>query len=110
MDVDGLGEAIIDQLVNAGLVRSLPDVYRLTVEQLLELERMGKKSAQNLVEQIAASKDRGLARILTALGIRHVGETNAEVVADAFGDIDSILSASADQLSSTKGIGAVLAE
>src|SRR5437764_3490504 len=76
MDVEGLGEAIIDQLVDAGLVRSLPDVYRLTVDQLLELERMGKKSAQNLVEQIAASKNRGLARVLTALGVRHVGETN----------------------------------
>jgi DNA ligase (NAD+) len=110
MDVEGLGEAIIDQLVDAGLVQSLPDVYRLTVDQLLELERMGKKSAQNLVEQIAASKDRGLARVLTALGIRHVGESNAEVLADTFGDIEPIVNASAEQLSATKGIGRVLAE
>ena len=65
MDVEGLGEAIIDQLVDSGLVRSIPDLYRLTLEQLVELERMGEKSAQNLLDGLEASKGRGLTRVLT---------------------------------------------
>jgi DNA ligase (NAD+) len=110
MDIEGLGEAIIDQLVDSGLVRSIPDIYRLNLDQLLELERMGKKSAQNLLDGIAASKDRGLARLLTGLGIRHVGEHVAELLADEFPDLDDLMSASAERLAEVRGIGSVVAE
>ncbi len=110
MDVEGLGDALVEQLVDAGLVRSLPDVYRLTLDQLVGLERMGKKSAQNLLDGLAASKGRGLARVLTGLSIRHVGETVAELLADAFGTIDALLDASAERLAKINGIGPVLAE
>jgi DNA ligase (NAD+) len=105
MDIEGLGSAIIDQLVDSGLVRSLPDLYRLTLEQLVELERMGKKSAQNLLDGIAASKERGLTHLLTGLGIRHVGEHVAELLADEFGNVDDLRQASADRLAQVEGIG-----
>ena len=85
MDIEGLGDKLVDQLVNEGLVNSYADLYRLTVEQLTELERMGKKSATSLVENIAASKSRGLARLLNALSIRHVGTRVAAVLAEHFG-------------------------
>jgi DNA ligase (NAD+) len=109
MDIEGLGPAIIDQLVDQGLVRSLPDVYALTLEQLVDLERMGQKSAQNLRDGIAASKDRGLARVLTGLGIRHVGERNARLLAEQFGSIDALLAASEEELARIPGIGPVVA-
>lgn len=110
MDIPGLGDALVDQLVANGLVRSLPDVYRLTLEQLVDLERMGKKSAQNLLEGIAASKERGLARVLTGLGIRHVGEHVADLLAEEFGSIDDLMAASEDRLSRVAGVGPVIAK
>jgi DNA ligase (NAD+) len=110
MDIEGLGTALVDQLVDAGLVRSLPDVYRLTAEQLLGLERMGKKSAQNLLDGIAASKERGLTRVLTGLGIRHVGEHVAEILAQEFGSIDDLMNSSAERLARVEGIGPERAE
>src|SRR5439155_16026422 len=69
MDIEGLGEKIIEQLVDEGLVSSIPDLYRLTLDQLIDIERMGKKSAQNLLDGLAASKDRGLGRLLSGLAI-----------------------------------------
>src|SRR5205823_14705750 len=110
MDIEGMGVEIVDQLVDAGLVKSIPDVYRLEMDQLLELERVGKKSAQNLLDGVAASKDRGLARVLTGLAIPHVGEHVAEVLAEEFGNIDELMKAPADRLSRINGIGDVLAE
>jgi DNA ligase (NAD+) len=110
MDIEGLGPAIIDQLVDQGLVCSLPDLYELTVEQVGNLDRMGVKSAQNLVDGIAASKDRGLARVLTGLTIRHVGERNARLLALEFGSIDQLMDADVDRLSRIEGIGEVVAE
>jgi DNA ligase (NAD+) len=110
LDIEGLGDALVDQLVDTGLVRSIPDLYRLTAEQLLQLERMGQKSVQNLLEEIAASKGRGLARVLTGLSIRHVGERGAEVLADAFGNIDALREACVERLAQVEGIGPVLAE
>jgi DNA ligase (NAD+) len=109
MDIEGLGTAIIDQLVDSGLVHSIPDLYSLTLDQLVDLERMGKKSAQNLVDGITASKERGLARVLTGLGIRHIGEHAAELLADEFRSMDGLLEASEDRLSRIAGIGPVLA-
>jgi DNA ligase (NAD+) len=105
MDIEGLGTALVDQLVDAGLVRSIPDLYRLTLEQLLELERVGKKSAQNLLDGIAASKERGLTRVLTGLGIRHVGEHVADLLAQEFGSMDKLMHATAERLAQVEGIG-----
>jgi DNA ligase (NAD+) len=110
MDIEGLGTAIIDQLVDTGLVKSIPDVYRLTLPQLLELERMGKKSAQNLLDGLAASKGRGLARVLTGLGVRHIGEHVAELLATEFGTIDKLMNAPQERLAQVSGIGPVLAD
>lgn len=110
MDIENLGVKIIDQLVDAGLVKSLPDIYRLTLEQLVELERMGEKSAKNLLEGIEASKSRGLARLLAGLAIAHVGETVADLLAQEFLSIDALMEASAERLSSINGVGPVMAE
>ncbi len=110
MDIEGMGAEIVEQLVDTGLVRSISDIYRLTLEPLVELERMGKKSAQNLLEGIAASKERGLARVLTGLAIPHVGDHVAELLAEEFGNIDDLGQASAERLSQISGIGEVLAE
>ncbi len=109
MDIEGLGPAIIDQLVDTGLVKSLPDLYDLKLEQLIELERMGEKSAQNLVDGIAASKERGLTAVLSGLGIRHVGDSTARLLADEFGTIDVLMEADEARLSSISGIGSVVA-
>jgi DNA ligase (NAD+) len=110
MDIEGLGWALVEQLVDSGLVKSIPQVYDLTLEQLIELERMGKKSAQNLLQGIQGSKDRGLARVLTGLAIRHVGEHVAELLAQHFGDVGKLQEASLEELSRIEGIGPVLAE
>ncbi len=110
MDIEGLGEELSTQLVDSGLVRSIADLYRLKMEPLLELERMGKKSAQNLLDGIEASKQRGLARVLSGLSILNVGETVAEDLAEEFGSIDELQSASAQRLLQCRGIGPERAE
>jgi DNA ligase (NAD+) len=109
MDIEGLGPALIDQLVDRRLVRSLPDLYRLTPEQVSELEHMGKKSATKLIDDIAASKDRGLAHVLTGLGIRHVGDRSARLLAERFHSIETIAKASEENLSAS-GFGSVVAK
>jgi len=109
MDIDGLGEKLIDQLVDKGLVRSFADIYRLRKEQLVALERMGEKSAQNLLEAIEASKSRGLARLLNALSIRHVGAHVAEVLAEHFGSIDALMRASREELIALPEVGEIIA-
>lgn len=110
MDVEGLGEKIIEQLVDRKLVGSLSDLYRLTKEQLSELERMGEKSADNLVKQLERSKSRDLSYLLTGLAIRHVGKKVAEVLATHFGSIERITSASAEELAEVDEIGPVIAQ
>lgn len=109
MDIEGLGDKLVDQLVDQKLVRTYGDLYRLTPDQLLTLERMGKRSSEKLLAGIEASKDRGLARLLNALSIRHVGARVATVLADRFGSIDSLLDADVDTLSSTNEIGPIIA-
>jgi DNA ligase (NAD+) len=109
MDIEGLGPAVIDQLVDRGLVHSLADLYRLKLQDLLGLERMGQKSAQNLLDGIQASKGRGLARLLTGLGIRHVGERNAFVLAQTFGSMERLLAASLEDFAAVPGFGQVVA-
>lgn len=110
MDIEGLGPALIDQLVDQGIVKALPDLYDLTAAQVEALERMGARSAEKLIESISGSKRRGLARLLTALGIRHIGEGNARLLAAAFRGIDELTAASEEQLAEIQGIGPVVAE
>lgn len=110
MDIENLGEALVDQLVDGGLVKTYADLYRLTKDQLAGLERMGQKSAQNVVEGIAASRSRDLDRLLAGLGIRHVGGRVAHVLAVHFGSLDAIGNATRDELSSVNEIGPTIAE
>lgn len=110
MDIENLGPAIVEQLVDLKLVQSLPDLYRLRFEDLIPLERMGKKSAENIVKAIAASKDRGLTRLLMGLGIRHVGRGSSDLLAQHFGDIQALLAADQTQLERIPEIGPVVAE
>jgi len=110
MDIEGLGDKLVDQLVGRGLVRGYGDLYRLTAEQLAGLERMGEKSAENLLAAIRASKGRGLARLLAALAIRHVGTRVATVLAEKFRSIDALAAAGIDQLSGTPEIGPIIAQ
>ena len=109
MDIEGLGDKLVDQLVTEKLVTGYADLYRLTEEQLTALERMGKKSADNLLEQIEASKSRGLARLLNALSIRHVGNRVASVLAENFGSMKAIREADEERLSETNEIGPTIA-
>ena len=109
MDIEGLGPVMVDQLVESGLIRSLPDVYRLRQEELIRLERVGATSAQKLLEAIEVSKDRGLARLLTGLAIRHVGERNARLLAARYGSMKSLMAAPEKDLADIPGIGAVVA-
>ena len=110
MDIEGLGEKIIEQLVDAGLVNSIPDLYRLTLDQLVALERMGKKSAQNLLDGLDASKQRGLSRLLAGLAIPHVGDSVADLLANEFGTIDALMDAAAERLAQISGIGPIMAQ
>jgi len=105
MDIDGLGDALVNQLVDHGLVRNIADLYRLTAEQLIELERMGKKSAEKLIANIDASRNQPLPRVLSALGIPFVGERTAQFLADAFGDLDATAEASEDELQRAEEVG-----
>jgi len=105
MDIEGLGEKLIDQLVERGLVKDLADLYKLTKEDLANLERMAQKSAQNLLNALERSKEATLPRCLTALGIRHVGEATAKLLAEHFGDLASIMEASEEQLTEVREIG-----
>jgi DNA ligase (NAD+) len=109
MDIEGLGEKLAYQLIGRGLVRDLDDLYELTVPALVELERMGEKSAQNLVANIESSKTRGLARLLNALSIRHVGTRVAATLAGHFGSMDALIAATLEELSDVEDVGPVIA-
>ena len=105
MDIDGMGESLVDQLVDRGLVRSVADLYKLNVENLLDLERMGKKSAEKVLANIDASHTRPLARVLNGLGIPFVGERTAQILADTFGGIDVIAAADTETLQQADEVG-----
>jgi DNA ligase (NAD+) len=105
MDIDGLGDALVEQLVDTGLVKNVTDLYRLKLEDLMELERMGKKSAEKLLANIQASRRQPLPRILNALGIPFVGERTAQFLADAFGDLDVIAQSSEEDLQQAEEVG-----
>jgi DNA ligase (NAD+) len=109
MDIEGLGDKLVDQLVVEGLVSNFADLYRLRVEQVQGLERMGQKSAEKLIQAIEKSKNRSLAQVLNALSIRHVGARVAAVLAEHFGDIQRLQQADVEALSSVHEIGEVIA-
>ncbi len=110
MDIENVGEALVDQLVDAGLVKTFADLYRLTTDQLLTLERMGTKSAQNVVDAVAGSKTRTLDRLLAGLGIRHVGNRVARILAENFNSLDGLAAATVAELNAVNDIGTVIAE
>ena len=110
MDIEGLGPAVLEQLLENELVRSPADLYRLTVPQLAALERMGEKSSQNLVEAIAKTKENDLYRLIFALGIRHIGQKAAKLLTSRFRSVDAIFAASAEEIASIEGFGGIMAE
>ncbi len=110
MDIDGVGPAIIDQLLENRLIEDPADLYYLQKDQLLSLERMAEKSADNVIAAIEESKSRSLGKLLFALGIRHVGERTAEALAQSYGNIDAVGDASAEELAQIPDIGPVVAE
>jgi len=108
--VEGLGPAQIDQLIDRGFVSDPGDLYSLTLEQVVSLERLAERSAQNLLNAIENSKGRPLPRLVFALGIRHVGETVARLLTEAFGSLDRLSEASLEELSTVPGVGPQIAE
>lgn len=110
MNIEGLGEKIVEQLVNTGLVRSFADIYKLDKAKLLTLERMGEKTADTLLAQIEASKTRSLDRLLAGIGVHHIGNTVSAQLADAFGSLDAMAQASVQEIDDIEGIGEVIAQ
>lgn len=105
MNIDGLGDKVVEQLLRADLIHDVSDLYHLTIEQLVELERMGEKSATNLVNAIQASKENSMERLLIGLGIRHVGEKAAKIVSEQFGSMEAVMAATEEQLVAIYEIG-----
>ena len=110
MDIEGLGEKLVDQLVDGGVVRTPADLYKMGLLALVNLERMAEKSASNLLAAIEKSKQTTLARFIYALGIRNVGETTARDLARHFGSLDRILAADEEALTQVSDIGPVVAQ
>ncbi len=110
MDIEHLGTALIDQLVDSGLVRSFADIYKLQKSDLIDLERMAEKSAQNVIDAIEASKTQPLWRLIAALGIRHIGSESAQILADYFGSLDALMQADVQKLEEIEQIGPTMAE
>lgn len=110
MNIEGLGEAIVTQLVDNGIITGVADLYRLKAEQLEKLERFGKKSAENLIKAIDGSKDNSLERVIFALGIRNIGQNGAKFLCKHFGSIEAIMRASAKDISSIDGFGDIMSE
>jgi DNA ligase (NAD+) len=105
MNIDGVGESLVNQLVEKQMVRSVADLYTLTAAQLMELERMGQKSADRIIKNIDASRNQPLPRVLNGLGIPFVGERTAVILADTFGSLDRIASADMDTLQAAEEVG-----
>ncbi|MDD2179094.1 NAD-dependent DNA ligase LigA [Acidovorax sp. D2M1] len=110
MDIEGLGDKLVDQLVDANVIRTLPDLYRLGLTSLIALERMAEKSAQNVLAALEKSKQTTLPRFLFGLGLRHVGEATAKDLARHFGTLDAIMDASVEQLLQVNDVGPVVAQ
>ncbi len=110
MNIDGMGPAVIRSLISEGLLNDIADLYALTAEQIIELDRMGKKSAENLIAAIERSKDSGLARLIYALGIANVGEKAGKLLAKEYGDIERLFTATAEEIAALPDFGSVTAE
>jgi len=110
MDIEHLGTALIEQLVDTGLVKDFSDIYKLEKNQLIELERMAEKNAQRVLDSIETSKKRPLWRFITALGIRHIGSQSAQILAEHFGSLEAIMNTSTEELNSVEQIGPKMAE
>ena len=110
VEIEGLGEKLVDQLVDAELIRTLPDLYRLGFTALAQLERMAEKSAQNIIDALEKSKQTTLPRFLFGLGIRHVGEATAKALARHFGDMDAIMNATEEELLAVGDVGPIVAQ
>jgi DNA ligase (NAD+) len=110
MNIDGLGEKIVDQLIEKDLVKDFSDLYKLDLETLADLDRMGEKSAQNLLDEIKASKKNSLARLIYAIGIPFVGERTAQLLAAHFGSMAHVAEATSDQLVEVAEVGPKIAE
>jgi DNA ligase (NAD+) len=110
MNIDGLGDALVAQLTDRGLVKNVADIYRLTKDDLLKLERMGDKSAQNVLEEIEASKRLPLERVIYGLGIRMVGERTAQFLAEHFGSMDALMKAGEEELQDVNEVGPRIAQ
>ena len=110
MDIEGLGIAVVENLVNAGLVKTPGDLYFLKAEDVEPLERMGKKSAQNLIAAIERSKEQDLSRLLYAFGIRQVGQKAGKILAARFRTLDAVQSATLEELTAVDDIGAITAQ
>jgi DNA ligase (NAD+) len=110
MNIDGLGDALVDQLVDRELIKSVAGIYDLKVEDLTQLERMGAKSAGNVIRNIERSKANPLPRVLAALGIRFVGERTAQFLAEAFGSLDKMAGATREELQRAEEVGPKVAE
>lgn len=110
MNIDGLGEAIVTALLDNNLISGVADLYRLKAEQLEVLERFGKKSAENLINAIEASKENPLDRVIYALGIRNIGQSGAKLLCNRFGSIEEIMKASAEEIAAIDGFGEVMSE
>ena len=110
MDIEGLGPAVLEQLVNNGLVSYAYELYSLNREAVEALERMGEKSADNLLAAIEKSKECDLFRVIFSLGIRHIGQKAAKLLAERFGTMEAILSASAEDIAAIDGFGGIMAE
>jgi DNA ligase (NAD+) len=110
MDIENVGEALIDQLADAGWIKTFADLYRITRDQLLSLERMGDKSADNVLKSIEGSRGQGLDRLLAGIGIRHVGNRVAYQLATHFGSLDAIGAATVEELSAIDEIGEIIAQ
>jgi DNA ligase (NAD+) len=110
MDIDGVGEKLVLRLLEQGLVTRPQDLYKLTVDDLLPLEGFQQRSAEKVIASIEASKQRPFGRVLFALGITHVGDVNAQLLADEFGSIDALAHATPEQIAAVEGVGPVIAE
>ncbi len=110
MDIDGLGPAVLEQLLNNGMIKSFSDLYRLELEPLSQLDRMGTKSAQNLIDAVEKSKSAEIYRLVYALGIRHIGEKAAKLLCEHFLSIDKLFDATVEEISAIDGYGAIMAE
>jgi len=110
MNIDGLGDALVDQLVDRGLVTNVAELYDLTEDRLMELERMGRKSAANIVANISHSRRNPLSRVISSLGIRFVGERTSQILAETFGSLDRLAEATREQLQGAEEVGPRVAE